>query len=723
MTKKFLVALALAGAALLTPSVFAATPCSTGAALQFVGVGSSAQFNTLAYAADDVITKSGTGPFNLFSVTGKDSLGNNTVQVLDSRPGVNKTDSATTWIMWDSGATCNVYTYWSVDSVVGVKDFLAYNSITVGGKVYSVQANYGEVSPDVETANFSGTECGGTTKCTVNKVGGLPDTATSVPSTVVVALSSIPANLPPAARPAYCGVNPKKAGSGQYCYFNAAGTDIRPEDAYVATVRALSTIDSLGHLLGLGYNNAACGGDGLATGSKIGCPFYDSFGGNKVFNSLLFKTAGTDPIGGGTIPSTTTFDVGAAPVVVFVNNGDTTASQGFGATDGSGNYIFHNINRQILAQVFQGRTHCTTDLLTTGAGVGKPIQVVLREALSGTYNTFEYTGVRTITGSGNPGVGIPIANGETSNEWSGQEQGINPALNFNTGAGCPGSGATAPNGSETCGDPVWIQSKSGGCGAGLRLRAIGTGEEVPAALGQKNSGASVVTDGIGYSFWSYGNFAPATAAAGHYLTVDGIDPLFTTPGGASDTKPNPDGAYNLPQCNLNSLPCFALPFTHILDGSYPLWNVLRIMSFANVGSGNAANLVTPPAVLNMIAYDEIEVADPARATSDFVPYLSGLTNSGTLTAPAWTGNLNLFVFRSHYLATGGPSSPDNGHHSCITGGVANFNGVALQGGSPTHATCLIDKGNDLGGSVLTVQSDVDWNLDAGTPVEEYDVRQ
>src|SRR5580704_13595863 len=146
MTKKFLVALALAGAALLTPSVFAATPCSTGAALQFVGVGSSAQFNTLAYAADDVITKSGTGPFNLFSVTGKDSLGNNTVQVLDSRPGVNKTDSATTWIMWDSGATCNVYTYWSVDSVVGVKDFLAYNSITVGGKVYSVQANYGEVS-------------------------------------------------------------------------------------------------------------------------------------------------------------------------------------------------------------------------------------------------------------------------------------------------------------------------------------------------------------------------------------------------------------------------------------------------------------------------------------------------------------------------------------------------------------------------------------------------
>jgi hypothetical protein len=718
MTKKLFGALAFAAMMLLNSSVFAATPCSSGAALQFVGVGSSAQFNTLAYATTDLIAKAATGPANIFSVTGKDSLGNNTVQILDARPGVNKTDSATTWIIWDSGATCNVYTYWSVDSTVGVKDFSAYNLITVGATKYSVEAAYGEVSADVETTNFSGTECGGATKCTTNKIGGLADTETSVPATVVAALSVIPANIPPAARPAYCGVKAGVANSGQYCYFNAAGTDIRPEDAYIATVRALTTIPTSGHLTGLGYNNAACGGDGLATGSKIGCPFYDSFGGNKVFNSLLFKLNGVDPIGGGTVPSTTTFDVGAAPVVVFVSNGDTTANEGFGATNGNGGYIFNNINRQILAQVFQGRTHCTTDLLTSGVGEGKPIQVVQREALSGTYNTFEYTGVRTIGGSANPGVGLPTAVGETSDEWSGQEQGVDPSLNFNTGAGCPGSGATAPNGSESCGDPLWIETKSGGCGAGLRLRAIGTGQEVPAAAGKSNSGASIVTDGIGYSFWSYGNFSPATSGFAHYLTVDGIDPLFTTPGGATDAKPNPNGAYNLPQCNFSSLPCFQLPFTHVADGSYPLWNVLRIMSFANT-----AAQATPATVVNLVAYDEIEVADPARATSDFVPFLNTLVNGGTLAAPKWTGNLNLFVFRSHYSAPGGPSAADNGHHSCITGGVASFTGVSLQGGSPSHATCLIDKGNDLGGSVLTVQSDVDWNLDAGTPIEEYNVHQ
>jgi len=442
-----------------------------------------------------------------------------------------------------------------------------------------------------------------------------------------------------------------------------------------------------------------------------------------VFNSLTFKVSGTDPIGLGTIPPSASFSVGAAPLLVFVNNGDTTTGQGFGATDGSGHYIFTNINRQILAQVFQGRTHCTTDLLTSGVGAGKPIQAVLREPLSGTYNAFEFTAVRTLAGSANSAVALPTATTSKSNAYSSQEEGIDPALNFNTGTGCPGSGATAPNGSESCGDPVWIQSASGGCGAGLRLRAIGTGLEVPAALGQKNSGASVVTDGIGYSFWSYGNLAPSAGGAGHYLTVDGIDPLFSTPGGATDTNPNPNGAYNPPQCNFSSLPCFALPFTHVIDGTYPLWNVLRIMSFSNQGTGNNATLVTPAAVLNLIAYDQIEVTNAARSTSDFVPFLKNLTNSGTLAAPVWKGDLNLFVFRSHYQATGTPNKPDNGHHSCISGGVASFTGVALQGGSPTQAACLVDKGDDMGGSVLTVQSDVDWNLDAGTPIEQYNLHQ
>jgi len=718
MTKRIQIVLVFAAAMLLTTSVFAAVPCSSGATLQFVGVGSSAQFNTLAYAAQDVIGVSGTGPVNLFSVSGKDSLGNNTAQVLDSRPGVNKADSAGVWIIWDSSANCNVYTYWSEDSTVGVKDFSVYSKITVGGTPYSVQAAYGQLSTDVETTDFSDTECNGSTKCKTNQVGGLPDNQTSVPSTVVVALSLIPANVPPAAPPSHCGVNPLKAGSGQYCYFNVAGTDIRPEDALYATQRALAPIPSNGQLTGLGYNSAACGGDGLATGSQIGCPFYDSFGQGKVFNTLAFNLTGTDPIGGGTVPPSTTFSVGATPVVVLVSNSDTTLGKGFGAKNPStGKFAFANINRQVLAQIFQGRTHCTGDLISTFAGEGKPIQAVLREALSGTYNGFEFLAVRTLGGSGNPAVSADSGTSIKSNEYSGQEEGLDPALNFNTGAGCPGNSATAPNGSESCGDPLYMPTAHGGCGAGLRLRAIGTGEEVPATMGQKNSGAAVVTNGIGYSYWSYGNFAPAANNAGHYLTVDGIDPLFVGPGA------NPQGAYSLPQCDFTKLPCLKIPFTHVQDGTYPLWQVLRIMSFANVGTGASATQVTPPAVLNMVAYDEEEVTNPARATSDFVPLLKNLKNSGTLAAPSWTGDLNLYVFRSHFKEPGGPNNPDNGHQGCISGGVANFKGIALQGGNDTSSTCLVDKGSDVGGSVLTVQSDVDWNLDAGTTPEEYGLRQ
>ena len=44
-------------------------------------------------------------------------------------------------------------------------------------------------------------------------------------------------------------------------------------------------------------------------------------------------------------------------------------------------------------------------------------------------------------------------------------------------------------------------------------------------------------------------------------------------------------------------------------------------------------------------------------TSDFVPFLNTLANTGTFTAPIWTGNLNFGVFRSHYLQSG--INPDN----------------------------------------------------------------
>jgi len=57
MTKKLsVVALSLFAAALLTTSAFAANNCSGGTNPVFIGVGSSAQTNSLAYAAVNITT-------------------------------------------------------------------------------------------------------------------------------------------------------------------------------------------------------------------------------------------------------------------------------------------------------------------------------------------------------------------------------------------------------------------------------------------------------------------------------------------------------------------------------------------------------------------------------------------------------------------------------------------------------------------------------------------
>src|SRR5262249_47957095 len=357
------------------------------------------------------------------------------------------------------------------------------------------------------------------------------------------------------------------------------------------------------------------------------------------------------------------------------------------------------ILRKKLAFIFDGTTKCVGDILPAaplaatnpqpgaGFGSGPALQVIHREPLSGTYNTFEFTAVRTLTGSGNPLVSKPTTLAWTSDEDMSQEawaQALStnvtnaavfpwyidpgaPSMGWSGGALAPACGTLTttgginkvsnPSGTQNCSDPLFISganlAHAPNCASGtyLPLRAIGTGQEVPDTLGQNNTGAEQVSDGIGYAFWSYGNFAKATAAAGHYLTVDAIDPLFTTEGGygwGAGTPERNDGlaAWNLPQCNLNALPCTTnIPFTHIYDGKYTLRSLLRVVTIANK---SASTTLTPAFVLDLIAFNQIEVANVARSTDDFVPFLTNLTNSGTLTAPVWKGDLNLGVFRTHF---------------------------------------------------------------------------
>jgi hypothetical protein len=208
-----------------------------------------------------------------------------------------------------------------------------------------------------------------------------------------------------------------------------------------------------------------------------------------------------------------------------------------------------------------------------------------------------------------------------------------------------------------------------------RLRAIGTGEEVPGIVnnntGQSTS-ASAAPNGIGYAFWSFGNFNPASTR-GHYLTVDGVDPLFDRP----DDGNNASGAYNVPVCT--TPPCSqVIPFTHVQDGTYPLWSLLRMVTFKNA----------PAAVTNLVS-TEISQSN-TNQLDEYQPLLDA------------SGNLQVFVFRAHFKQTNNPVNGDN------LAACTSF--------SPVPAGCLVDTGGDVGGSVITVQADVNFHKDTGMEI-------
>jgi hypothetical protein len=714
MTRKMLVvALALTASMLVATNVFAA-PCDGGAQFAFNGVGSSAQTNSLAYAAKTLTNDTTQSPtYNLISFK--------SWPITDKGPSTPVSDNANPWIVWDFNNVCNVYMYWQTDSGIGVKDFFRYEKyLSSNGKTYtSVAAASGAAGSLTHTSN----------------IPGLPDSQTTLPSAILTLVNGNPEALADAnvnyktSGGNYCG-NVSSVTTAQFrCYFNVAGTDIRPEDALFAFTRALTTYNGLdystaggtkvgtGQLTGMGYNNTACGGDGVNPTGKVGCPLKDAFGQNDNFNVVTFKLSGTDPLKSGTLPGYTTLSAGASPLIPFVRNGTVFGNKTAGV------YDYHDINRRTLAQVFSGYTHCTGDLLTNGAGgPGSPIQVVQREVPSGTYNAWEFTAVRTVGGGGNPAAdpGPPI-----SAEYNGQEQfndpGVSPSL-----SGCSYD-VSNKYPQANCFDPFFWTPTTSRCSGStgnipVRLRAVGTGHLVSATLGKfntGNSGNTTVDNSIGYAFWSYGNFDPLCSGIasggttctgsfiGHYLTVDSIDPLFSTSG----DNPNPT-ANDPPVCDITgSTPtCFLLPFTHIKDGSYPLWSLLRLVTFAPV----SGKTITPPTVIDLLASQEQTVV--SLGLSDYVPFLTNLSTTGS---GLWKGDLNLFVFRSHYAQSG--VQPANGHKGCTAAPPNQFKGVNIQGGKAGAATCLVDFGGDEGGSVLTVQSDADFVLDWSK--EEYNLRQ
>jgi len=294
--------------------------------------------------------------------------------------------------------------------------------------------------------------------------------------------------------------------------FTAANTDIRAEDALFATTNALVTLKyaqpNSNNLIGYGIQ---------------------SHFKTTVATPVSFVVSGKDPFSGDTVSTPITIPVGAAPITILVNT-----STGSGAASATNLRVEEN-NTNNASALFSGSGNCAGNLLD-GVAATVALNPVLREPLSGTMNTFDFTN--------------PRADGGNS-----QETGI--------------SGNNVPPGSDGNSNPLQLP-----CGSGHRYRAIGTGDEV--------GGVQATVNGVGYAFFSYESVN--TNANYKYIQLDAVDPInasYST--GSLPSCPTSSGHFNCPIAPGKSFP-------HLRDGSYRSWSMYRILTDSN-GQAAAQKLV------------------------------------------------------------------------------------------------------------------------------------
>ena len=528
---------------------FAAVGANAQATIAMNGLGSSALFLELGQAA--ALAPSIGAPCTW-------TKGSGTVSALDGRAGVGTSENGQVWVAWQPGTgTClapagayKVYSYLQTDSTVGNRC------------VFAVPA------------------------CSLTFPSSAVGTAGSNLLAPVVDVTSLPAAI-------------QTALSGQA--LNVAGTDIRPEDAKFATIRALTDCGSPvngvagSQYLGLGYAKTS--------GSHLGNAIAgSSTGGGSSFNVVDFNLLGSDPISGTPVSSFLVYDVGAVPVMVFVNPAD---------INGFGSILVQNVTRGTLAGYLDGTYGRASDLInqtyngTSGASAVATTTFV-REPLSGTYNTMEYSipNNAELQTSQDVGLNSPVAIDPASRNCSGIVVGQNP-----------------------------LQDSVNRVGAGnsFRYRSIGTGNEVASVL--------KTTDSLGYSFWGTGNFKNTTALNAKYLQVDGVDPI---------QQVWVDG---LVPTATNGL-LGNVSFANIKNGSYPIWSKLR-MAATPAGQAGASALSTA-------AQSYVSPQQP-----DFVPVNQLLVVRSHFAPP-----YNASSGYSAAFPSTGTNVPANGTSVCNTGAQA-----------------------------------------------------
>ncbi|MGA9039783.1 MAG: hypothetical protein WB421_04555 [Terriglobales bacterium] len=542
-------------AALCLATIIAVVPAANAQTVHFVGAGSSAQWQEAALGAynkaQGLVTGthgSGTGACSYhFTAKGNNSDLNPAAQLIDTRNSNIPNEPGNVWIIWigDCNATnpgtTNVTDIWldvTVDSTVGVRAFFASQKVsttlTVQGTQVDVDASARTSSDAIKAALWA---------------DATADT-TPLPTAVSTKLNT-------------------GGPQGSFVRVNVGLTDIRPEDALFASTRALAAYNGT-TLAGLGYNH------GPLTG--IGNSIYSDITATAIATPIKFYLAGTDPLGKGVIKPFATLPVGAAPIVYIMNDGGTTPlatdiEDGLNGPIGGSNYP--------LANLLDGTSVCDpSNNAFNGTGVGTtPLVVFLREPLSGTMNTNEFSVVR-ITGNGFSGT-------PSSNFHDSQEKGVT-------------STTTAPF------NPMNIACPT----HGFRRRGVGTGDIVTGVTGTSNS--------LGYIFFSFGNVSGiASNAKYNYLTLDGVDPL-AVPGTTNQELP----LCSVPNCTQAAVwGTGNLSYPHLRDGTYRDWSLYRW-----VGQPGSPNFCSTNASSNPIAACQSATVTPTtKATYNNTTGVATLT--------------------------------------------------------------------------------------------------
>lgn len=530
----------------LTLALFATVShANAQATVQFLGGGSTAIWVELGQAA--VTEQGGTGVACTWT-QGKSA----SILARDARTSTPTDDQGQIWVVWSKGTgTCaapagayNVLSYMSLDSVNGDRCYFGVDSSGIPGCVQVMTIGAG-------TAGANLLCYPSTTTCT-----SFGDTAGGIPAAVISALN------------------------GQH--FFVGGTDIRPEDAKFATYRMLTPCGQaisrqpfdliLRQTYGLGYGTSTTG---------VGTNVISSFS-TSLFHVLDFNITGNDPINtGATVPAYTVVTVGAQPMIIAVGPNDTS---------GTGLNLATDIPAYVLMSFYNGALGRATDLI--GPTSPWAVTTLVREPLSGTYNTFEWSLIN-------------------NSQFHDSQDAFN----------CTSTGGVFAN-------PMTLQSINGqfanaGQQFAYRKRVIGTGEMVA-----QLQAATDTDNRLGYFFWSAGNVAGKTNVK--YLTVNGIDPIEnaytngTLPGSGGPGDPG----------------LGAVTFKALNSGDYPCWSALRIVTRAPFLTA-VNNLVSALQTLNTTQSDMVTLANLKVWHSHYGLPAIGINSvaNGTTVNPAAPGDL------------------------------------------------------------------------------------